>query len=68
MATIQEQLRPLKAKYDLEKTRMDEHRILKQKLDELKAKLEESERNYELEKAADLRFYGIDIKLIFNSS
>ncbi|CAG8509891.1 1866_t:CDS:2 [Ambispora gerdemannii] len=59
MAAIQEKLRPLKAKYELDKGRLDEIRELKQKLDVLKAKVIEAENNYQLEKTADLRYYAI---------
>ncbi|CAG8439420.1 1322_t:CDS:2 [Ambispora leptoticha] len=59
MAGIQEKLRPLKAKYELDKGRFDELRELKQKLDTLKAKAIEAETNYQLDKAADLRYFAI---------
>ncbi|CAG8595630.1 27894_t:CDS:2 [Racocetra persica] len=59
MADIQEQLRPLKAKYEHDKSRLDELRALKQKLDELKTKADYAEMRGEIEKAADLRYYAI---------
>ncbi|KAG9288892.1 hypothetical protein G9A89_019514 [Geosiphon pyriformis] len=59
MAAIQEKLRPLKAKYEFDKSRLDKLRQLKQKLDDLRAKAEEAERNYMVDKAADLRYYAI---------
>ncbi|CAG8486990.1 15898_t:CDS:2 [Acaulospora morrowiae] len=58
MAEIQEQLNPLKARYEHDKGRIDEIRALKQKLDELKAKLEDIMYT-NVEQAADLRYYAI---------
>nr|6D00_1 Chain 1, Calcarisporiella thermophila Hsp104 [Calcarisporiella thermophila]6D00_2 Chain 2, Calcarisporiella thermophila Hsp104 [Calcarisporiella thermophila]6D00_3 Chain 3, Calcarisporiella thermophila Hsp104 [Calcarisporiella thermophila]6D00_4 Chain 4, Calcarisporiella thermophila Hsp104 [Calcarisporiella thermophila]6D00_5 Chain 5, Calcarisporiella thermophila Hsp104 [Calcarisporiella thermophila]6D00_6 Chain 6, Calcarisporiella thermophila Hsp104 [Calcarisporiella thermophila] len=59
MARIQEELRPLKMKYESEKGRLDEIRNLSQRLDELKAKAEDAERRYDLARAADIRYYAI---------
>ncbi|CAG8797229.1 20781_t:CDS:2 [Gigaspora margarita] len=59
MADIQEQLRPLKAKYDHDKCRLDELRSLKQKLDELKTKADYAEMRGNIDQAADLRYYAI---------
>ncbi|KAJ1976561.1 hypothetical protein H4R33_006412 [Dimargaris cristalligena] len=59
IAHLKEQLRPLKAKYDNEKGRLDEVRSLKQKLDELRNKASEAERRYDLAQAADIRYYAI---------
>ncbi|RUP50216.1 putative HSP100 protein [Jimgerdemannia flammicorona] len=59
MAQIKEQLKPLKAKYDLDKGRLDEVRELKQKLESLKNKADEAERRYDLNAAADIRYYAI---------
>ncbi|CAG8561632.1 3952_t:CDS:2 [Gigaspora rosea] len=59
MADIQEQLRPLKAKYDHDKSRLDELRSLKQKLDELKTKADYAEMRGNIDQAADLRYYAI---------
>ncbi|CAG8752615.1 25040_t:CDS:2 [Dentiscutata erythropus] len=59
MADIQEQLRPLKAKYEHDKSRLDEIRTLKQKLDELKNKADYAEMRGDIDQAADLRYYAI---------
>lgn len=53
---IQDQLRPLKMKYQREKERLDELRRLKQKREELQANLVEAERRYDLARAADLKY------------
>ncbi|KAF7730191.1 hypothetical protein EC973_002799 [Apophysomyces ossiformis] len=59
MARIQEQLKPLKLKYDMDKGRLDEIRELKQKLDELKRKAIEAKNRYDLATAADIEYYAI---------
>ncbi|KAI9322580.1 putative HSP100 protein [Dichotomocladium elegans] len=59
MAHIQEDLRPLKLKYEMDKGRLDEIRDLKQKLDELKGKAIEARNRYDLDTAADIEYYAI---------
>ncbi|KAJ1927678.1 hypothetical protein IWQ60_002734 [Tieghemiomyces parasiticus] len=59
MARLQEELRPLKARYANEKGRLDEVRQLKQKLDDLRNKAADAERRYDLAQAADIRYYAI---------
>ncbi|KAF9169973.1 hypothetical protein BGX21_009386 [Mortierella sp. AD011] len=59
MSKISEELKPLKLKYELDKSRINEVRDLGQKLQDLKSKAEEAERNYDLAKAADIRYYAI---------
>ncbi|KAG0244813.1 hypothetical protein BGW41_006371 [Actinomortierella wolfii] len=59
MSKISEELKPLKLKYELDKNRINEVRDLNQKLQDLKNKAEEAERNYDLAKAADIRYYAI---------
>ncbi|RKP04962.1 P-loop containing nucleoside triphosphate hydrolase protein [Thamnocephalis sphaerospora] len=59
MAQIQEELRPLKLKYSMQKGRLDEIRSLKQKLEDLRNRAAEAERQYDLSKAADIRYYAI---------
>lgn len=59
MAGIQEQLTPLRARYENDKNRLDEIRMLKQKLDDLKAKAEDAEIRQDIQRAADLRYYAI---------
>lgn len=53
---IQDQLRPLKMKYQREKERVDELRRLKQKREEVLVNLVEAERRYDLARAADLKY------------
>ncbi|KAH6917389.1 heat shock protein [Coprinopsis sp. MPI-PUGE-AT-0042] len=59
IADVEEQLRPLKAAYEAEKQRGDEVNQVRRKIDELKAKIEEAERRYDLATASDLRYYAI---------
>ncbi|KAF9435935.1 hypothetical protein BGZ76_005205 [Entomortierella beljakovae] len=59
MSKISEELKPLKLKYELDKGRINEVRDLGQKLQDLKNKAEEAERNYDIAKAADIRYYAI---------
>ncbi|KAI8065171.1 putative HSP100 protein [Gongronella butleri] len=59
MAGLQEQLRPLRAKYDQVKGRLDEIRDLKQKLDQLKRKAIEARNQYDTATAADIEYYAI---------
>lgn len=59
MAKIDEELKPLKLKYELTKGRLDEIRDLKQKLDDLKSKAVEAKNRYDLDTAADIEYYAI---------
>lgn len=59
MALIQEELRPLRARYQNEKSRIDELRTLTQKLESLKTKIADAERRHDLALAADLRYGAI---------
>lgn len=59
MAQVQEQLKPLKLKYEMDKGRLDEIRDLKQKLDELRGKAMEARNRYDLATAADIEYYAI---------
>ncbi|KAK3817194.1 MAG: AAA ATPase domain-containing protein [Benniella sp.] len=59
MSKISEELKPLKLKYELDKSRINEVRDLNQKLQDLKNKAEEAERRYDLAQAADIRYYAI---------
>lgn len=58
-ARINEELKPLKLKYELTKGRLDEIRDLKQKLDDLKSKAIEARNRYDLNTAADIEYYAI---------
>ncbi|KAF5375057.1 hypothetical protein D9758_000287 [Tetrapyrgos nigripes] len=59
IADVDEQLQPLKAAYDNEKSRGDELNSMRRKMDELKAKAEDAERKYDLATASDLKYYAI---------
>lgn len=59
MAQVQEQLKPLKLKYEMDKGRLDEIRECKQKLDELRRKALEARNRYDLDTAADIEYYAI---------
>lgn len=62
-ATLEEQLRPLRARYAEERKGLDELNSYKKKLDELEVKALEAERRRDLATNADLRFFAIpDIK------
>ena len=56
---IDEELLPLTMKYESEKSKIDERRDLHLKLEELKVKMAAANRNRDLEKAADLKYYAI---------
>ncbi|KAJ1927110.1 hypothetical protein FBU59_007251, partial [Linderina macrospora] len=56
---INEELRPLKLRYESEKGLLDEIRAANQKMDELRHKAEEARRRHDLERAADMEFYAI---------
>ncbi|GAO52543.1 heat shock protein HSP98 [Saitoella complicata NRRL Y-17804] len=58
-ANVEEELRPLREKYELERKRGDELQEARKKLDQLKAKADDAERRRDLQTAADLRYYGI---------
>ncbi|KAM7276376.1 hypothetical protein ACFE04_018242 [Oxalis oulophora] len=56
---LRDKLQPLQMKYRKEKERIEEIRKLKQKREELLIALQEAERRYDLARAADLRYGGI---------
>ncbi|KAL9118473.1 MAG: hypothetical protein Q9187_004979, partial [Circinaria calcarea] len=58
-ANVQEELKPLREKYESEKERSKEIQEAKMKLDSLRVKLEEAERNQDLQTASDLQYYAI---------
>ncbi|RDW90129.1 ATP-dependent Clp protease ATP-binding subunit [Aspergillus mulundensis] len=58
-ANVQEELRPMRQKYENEKKRNTEIQEAKAKLDTLKNKQEEAERSGNTETAADLKYYAI---------
>ncbi|KAI0257132.1 P-loop containing nucleoside triphosphate hydrolase protein [Lactifluus subvellereus] len=59
IAQVDEQLAPLVAAYENEKSRGEEVNNVRKKIDELKAKADEAERKYDLAKASDLRYYAL---------
>lgn len=62
-ANVQEELQPLREKYESEKKRSKDIQEQKKKLDILKAKQEEAERNKDISTASDLKYYAIpDVK------
>ena len=55
VANVQEQLRPLRMRYEGEKSRVDAIREVQRKLDEKRVKLEQAERSRDLALVADLK-------------
>ncbi|KAL9027127.1 MAG: hypothetical protein Q9180_007378, partial [Flavoplaca navasiana] len=58
-ANVEEDLKPLREKYESEKQRSKDIQEAKIKLDALKTKQEEAERNKDLQTASDLQYYAI---------
>ncbi|CAG7990499.1 unnamed protein product [Penicillium olsonii] len=58
-ANVQEELRPMRDKYETEKQRSREVQDAKIKLDSLKVKRDEAERSGDTQTAADLEYYAI---------
>ncbi|MCJ1404236.1 Heat shock protein hsp98 [Xylographa trunciseda] len=66
-ANVQEELVPLREKYETEKKRSKDIQEQKMKLDVLKVKQEEAERNKDIETASDLKYYAIpDVKALID--
>ncbi|MCJ1420841.1 Heat shock protein hsp98 [Xylographa parallela] len=66
-ANVQEELSPLREKYETEKQRSKDIQEQKMKLDVLKVKQEEAERNKDIETASDLKYYAIpDVKALID--
>ncbi|PSS37755.1 hypothetical protein PHLCEN_2v448 [Hermanssonia centrifuga] len=59
IADVGDQLQPLMAQYEAEKSRGEEVNSVRRKIDELKAKADEAERRYDLATASDLRYYAL---------
>ncbi|KAG1749992.1 P-loop containing nucleoside triphosphate hydrolase protein [Suillus paluster] len=59
IADVDDQLKPLRAAYELEKRKGDEINEVRRKIDELRAKADEAERRYDLATASDLRYYAL---------
>ncbi|KAL8842231.1 MAG: hypothetical protein Q9170_000637 [Blastenia crenularia] len=58
-ANTEEELKPMREKYESEKQRSKDIQEAKMKLDALKTKQEEAERNKDLQTASDLMYYAI---------
>ncbi|OQO05945.1 Heat shock protein hsp98 [Cryoendolithus antarcticus] len=58
-ANVEEELKPMREKYESEKQRSHEIQEQKIKLDQLKVKLQEAERTRDLQTASDLKYYAI---------
>lgn len=58
-ANVEEELKPLREKYESEKERSREIQEQKIKLDQLKFKQQEAERTRDLQTASDLKYYAI---------
>lgn len=56
---LEDELQPLKASYEASKNASENLQHIRQRIDDLKAKAERAERNYDLATAADLRHYAI---------
>nr|QHW05433.1 heat shock protein 100 [Pleurotus ostreatus] len=59
ISDIDEELQPLQAAFQAEKMRGDELNVLRRKMDELKAKIEEAERRRDITTASDMKFYAV---------
>ncbi|CEQ38850.1 SPOSA6832_00325 [Sporobolomyces salmonicolor] len=59
IAAIDDQLAPIKARFEAEKAKTDEINRIRQRIDELTAKAADAERRYDLATAADLTHYAI---------
>lgn len=59
MAHLQEELKPVKLKYEMDKGRLDEIHQLQQKLEKLKQKALAARNQHDLQSAADYEFHAI---------
>ncbi|GAA5892171.1 hypothetical protein JCM6882_005715 [Rhodosporidiobolus microsporus] len=59
IARINDELAPIKARFEAEKAKGDELNRIRVRIDELQAKAADAERRYDLATAADLRHYAI---------
>ncbi|BGP52503.1 hypothetical protein JCM8202_000150 [Rhodotorula sphaerocarpa] len=59
ISRIDDQLAPIKARFEAEKAKSDELNHVRKRIDELTAKAADAERRYDLATAADLRHYAI---------
>lgn len=56
---IDEELSPLKAAYEASKARAEEVQQVRERIDQLKTKADNAERNYDIATASDIRFHAI---------
>ena len=59
MAKIEEELKPLRMRYENERGRIEEVRTLSKKLEELRTKVVDAERRRDITQVADLKYYAI---------
>lgn len=59
LSKVEEELKPLRMRMDTERSKVNEMKELRAKLDHLQFKLEDAERNRRMDIAADLRYYAI---------
>ncbi|KAF8329777.1 heat shock protein [Cantharellus anzutake] len=59
IADVDEKLRPLRARYEVEHKGAEEIAKLRRRLDELKAKADDAERRHDIATTSDIRFYAI---------
>lgn len=59
LATLEDELSPLKAEFEAQKAKGDEINSVRRRIDELKAKALDAERRYDLAAASDLTYYAI---------
>ncbi|KAF7791871.1 hypothetical protein EIP86_002895 [Pleurotus ostreatoroseus] len=59
IADLEDELQPLLAAYEAEKSRGEEINNVRRKIDELRAKADDAERRYDLATASDLRYYAL---------
>lgn len=56
---IDDELAPIKAAYEAQKAKGDEINSVRRKMEEVRAKIAEAERRYDLATASDLKFYAL---------
>ncbi|KAE8213308.1 hypothetical protein CF327_g3146 [Tilletia walkeri] len=59
LSQIEEEIGPKKAAYEATKAKGDEVNRLRKRIDELKAKADDAERKYDVQTAADIRYYAL---------
>ncbi|KAK0527171.1 hypothetical protein OC842_004954 [Tilletia horrida] len=59
LSQVEDEIAPKKAAYEASKAKGDEVNRLRKRIDELKAKAEDAERKYDVQTAADIRYYAL---------